>query len=120
VIGQATAIAAALKVSFIPPIPLIEKDIERVERELSDLLQRARDLAVDLEQAEQDASGPAQARRILASARLNEIRQNLSLAHCALIPHEDPRKAAARRTAEYIRKKAPPLVLLEGGQGHAA
>jgi hypothetical protein len=118
-IGQAAAIAAELRAAHVPPMLLIEKDIARVERELASLLERARAVTLELE-AVKTVDGPAQARRLIASARLNEIRQLLSLAHCALIPYEDPRKAASRRTAEYIRRKSPPLVLLHPHQGHAA
>jgi hypothetical protein len=119
-IGQAAAIAAELRIAHVPPLALIEKDIDRVERELGSLLERAKEVAKELEEVLSIDDGPAQARRLIAGARLNEIRQLLSLAHCALIPHEDPRKAASRRTAEYVRKKSPPLVLLHRHQGRAA
>lgn len=119
-IGQAVAIAADLRVTHVPPLVLIEKDIERVQGEIDSLFERAQTIARELEAVERAEDGPARARRLIAGARLNETRQLLSLAHCALIPHEDPRKTSAHRTAEYIRAKSPPLVLLHRHQGRAA
>jgi hypothetical protein len=108
-IGDAVALAARLRHANVPPLTLIAGDAEKLRRELDARLEQAAELVQEFhDRVLKPDADPSyvDAQMWRLSTALYDIRRQITLAHCELIPPQaTERRAAAFRVADYFRKR---------------